>query len=212
MKAEDATSGKHGDVSPISGSLSNLAEGSTPTENKPKRKAEPAFETLHNFSRVTPAQLPYLTFPADGRYQPVRAVSTTVAPPHTSPKTSSISKQMGGGGILIVADQRPGEPAEFIPFTTVVDPNAPAPASDAAGVPAASSQPHISLDETAPEVGPPGPFEVSLLVFIFPHMPLTYFHSILSIMTRSGLISCRLVFPNIGLLPSLSLPLSCCHV
>ena len=86
MKTDDASpSGKHGDVSPLSGSISNLAEGST-AEPKPKRKAEPAFETLSNFSRVTPAQLPYLVFPPDGRYQPVRAVSTTTVPAKASTK------------------------------------------------------------------------------------------------------------------------------
>ncbi|TCD63328.1 proteasome regulatory particle base subunit [Steccherinum ochraceum] len=163
MKTDDAPAGKHGDVSPLSGSLSNLAEGATP-EPKPKRKAEPAFETLSNFSRVVPAQLPYLTFPPDGRYQPVRAVSTATIPPKTSSKSVIAAvlatRQTGGGGILVVRDQRPEEPAEFIPFTTIVDPNAPAPAAAASDEPAAaSSQPHISLDESAPEVGPPEPFE-----------------------------------------------------
>ncbi|THH33553.1 hypothetical protein EUX98_g656 [Antrodiella citrinella] len=165
MKADDAApSTKHGDVSPLSGSLSNLAEGTTAVEPKPKRKAEPAFETLSNFSRVIPTQLPYLIFPADGRYQPVRAVSTTPALAKAATSKASIpahlvTRQMGGGGILIVADQWPDEPAEFIPFTTVVDPNAPAPPVAAAEGTASASQPHISLDESAPEVGPPEPFE-----------------------------------------------------
>lgn len=209
MKADDAApSGKHGDVSPLSGSLSNLAEG-TAAESRPKRKAEPAFETLSNFSRVTPAQLPYLVFPPDGRYQPVRAVSTTTIPPKTAFKAGAASslatKQMGGGGILVVSDQQPEEPAEFIPFTTVVDPNAavtPAPVVD--GAPTASQR-HISLDENAPEVGPPGPFEVSFLqmLLLYAHR-LMHFLSIHSIMTRKTQISCRLVLPNVRLLLLLS--------
>lgn len=170
MKADDASpSGKHGDVSPLSGSLSNLAEGTT--ETKPKRKAEPSSETLSNFSRVTPAQLPYVVFPPDGRYQPVRAVTTAPSPPKATAKGSIAAvlsaRQAGGGGILVVADQRPGEPAEFIPFTTIVDPDAPAPAAEDAPA-AAASQPHIALDESKPEVGPPEPFEVCSLVFLCP--------------------------------------------
>ena len=116
MKVEASTS-RHGDVSPISGSLSNLAEGA------PKgRKSEPSSEKLSNVSRVTPAQLAYITFPSDGRYQPVRVVSTR--PPNTKSSKTSVSVALaaercaGGGGILIMADTRPDEEAEYIEFET----------------------------------------------------------------------------------------------
>jgi 26S proteasome regulatory subunit N2 len=70
MKTDEPT--KHGDVSPISGSISNLVDASKP----PSRKKEASSERLQNFSRVTPQQLTYISFPSDSRYQPVRPVST----------------------------------------------------------------------------------------------------------------------------------------
>ena len=78
MKPEEVSSvssGKHGDISPINGSISNLAEDGKPLGSK-TRKGEPMSETLPNFSRVTPTQLAHIHFPADGWYQPVRAIST----------------------------------------------------------------------------------------------------------------------------------------
>jgi 26S proteasome regulatory subunit RPN2 C-terminal domain len=73
MKTDEA-SPRDGDVSPITQSVSNLPEESKPSTSKPK-KTEPLFEQRPNFSRVTPAQLAYISFLPDGRYQPVRAVS-----------------------------------------------------------------------------------------------------------------------------------------
>ena len=78
MKPEEVSSvssGKHGDISPINGLISNLAEDGKPLGSK-TRKGEPMSETLPNFSRVTPAQLAHIHFPADGWYQPVHAIST----------------------------------------------------------------------------------------------------------------------------------------
>ena len=115
---------------------------------------------------------------------------------------------MGGGGILIVSDQRPGEPAEFIPFTTIVDPDAPAAAPAAAESAPAASQPHISLDENAPEVGPPEPFEVSSVQYalrLLCNLLMVHFLSTPLITTHSTKISCRTVFPNVGLLSFYSL-------
>ena len=138
---------KHGDVSPLSGSLSNLAENPLP---------EPTFERLANFSRVTPAQMIHVTFPRDGRYHPVRPVSTF----HGSHKSvtgiiTTAERYAGGGGILILHDHRPSETPEYYEFTT--QPATPA----AEEVAEAPRVPHIALDEDAPEVGPPEPFEVS---------------------------------------------------
>ena len=78
MKPEEVSSvlsGKHGDISPINGSISNLTEDGKPLGSK-THTGEPMSETLPNFSRVTPAQLAHIHFPADGQYQPVHAVST----------------------------------------------------------------------------------------------------------------------------------------
>ncbi|KAL1951548.1 hypothetical protein VTO73DRAFT_697 [Trametes versicolor] len=160
MKAETSTT-RNEDVSPISGSLSNLAEGTS----TPKSRKEPSFEKLNNFARVTPVQLAYISFPSESRYQPVRVVSTrpppSAAKPARSPSAAALAAERyaGGGGILIMADTRPGEDAEYIEFET----QAVAPA--AAAVPAAQSPPptaagrHIALDESAPEADPPESFE-----------------------------------------------------
>ncbi|GJE85724.1 26S proteasome regulatory subunit rpn2 [Phanerochaete sordida] len=145
MKVDDAAAtDKHGDVSPLSGSLSNLPESSNPPE--------PNFQKLSNFSRVTPAQMAYVSFPSDCRFQPVRAVSAH--PPRKGQATASalanLEKFGGGGGILILMDQHPDQSPEYIEFTTQV----------AAELPEEMPRDrHISLDENAPEADPPEPFE-----------------------------------------------------
>ncbi|CAE6513659.1 unnamed protein product [Rhizoctonia solani] len=71
----------------------------TPT---PKRTGPaPTSETLQNLSRVTPAQMQYITFPAESRFQPVRPIAK------------------GGGGIVMLVDKKEGEEVEWIqPFGT----------------------------------------------------------------------------------------------
>ncbi|KAJ7487490.1 armadillo-type protein [Mycena galericulata] len=173
MKDEESQSaGKDaGDISPINGSISNLAEEGKPS-TKSTKKAEPSFEMLPNLSRVTPAQLAYITFPSDGRFQPVRAVSAK--PPPRGAKTGTAGtnalpppvglvseKYAGGGCILILSDRRPEEEAEFIDFAPPAPPPAPEPAT-AGNVPPTAALPvgpHIALDESSPEAGPPEAFE-----------------------------------------------------
>ncbi|KAJ8482928.1 hypothetical protein ONZ51_g5045 [Trametes cubensis] len=152
------TSARNEDVSPIS-----LTEGtSTPSKS---RKSEPAFEKLSNFSRVTSAQLAYITFPPESRYQPVRVVSTR--PPPTSSKDGkspaaaalAAERSAGGGGILIMVDTRPGEEAEYIEFETQAAVPAAGAAPAAQNPPATTPGRHIALDENAPEADPPESFE-----------------------------------------------------
>ena len=142
-------------------------EASTST---PKRK-EPSFEKLPNISRVVPVQVPYISFPADGRYQPVRVVSTRSAP--TKGGKASVTKSFlvpgltseryaGGGGILILADQRPDEEPDYIEFETqtIVAANQAVPVTDDRAAHVSEGR-HIALDENAPEVAdPPESFEV----------------------------------------------------
>lgn len=195
MKTEEGSSAKHGDISPINGSISNLAEDGKPSASK-TRKGEPTSEKLANFSRVTPAQLAHISFPADGRYQPVRAVSTrapnskggksVVQPAGSKSATAALGmpseRYAGGGGILILVDQSPDEEAEFIEFTapaTVAAPaDAPAANGHATAGPAASG-PHIALDESSPEADPPESFEVSSVVFLATEHYLTHLCSTL---------------------------------
>ncbi|KAI1793844.1 26S proteasome regulatory complex non-ATPase subcomplex Rpn2/Psmd1 subunit [Ganoderma leucocontextum] len=153
MKGAEPSTSRHGDVSPIS-----LAEGS------PKgRKGEPSSEKLANFSRVVPAQLGYITFPSESRYQPVRVVSTRPPPSTKTAKTASsvalvAERYAGGGGILILSDTRPDEEPDYIEFETA--PVAPAAAPAAAQNPASTTAGrHIALDDSAPEADPPESFE-----------------------------------------------------
>ncbi|KAH7928528.1 26S proteasome regulatory complex non-ATPase subcomplex Rpn2/Psmd1 subunit [Leucogyrophana mollusca] len=161
---------KEGDVemrseeSPSSGNADDSAtdedgKGSTST----KRKVEPTSEKLSNFTRVIPAQLGYITFPADGRYQPVRPVSLNGPPAKGSRGVVLTSERYAGGsGILIMVDERPDEEADFINF----DPPPPAPATSTGDVPNGHANAnrgptgiHIALDENAPEADPPESFE-----------------------------------------------------
>lgn len=174
MKLDDP---KHGDVSPINGSISNLAEDGKPSTSKAgARKSEPSFENLPNFARVMPAQLAHITFPADGRYQPVRAVSANapsgkgvksgVTPAGSKSATAAIGlsseKYAGGGGILILVDKFPDQEAEFIEINP---PAAPVPEAETnghaiSGFDDDDDTPGIMLDERAPEADPPESFEV----------------------------------------------------
>lgn len=148
----------------------NPTEDSKPSTSK--KKSEPAFEMRTNFSRVTPAQLAYISFPNDGRYQPVRPVSTksqiSKSPKLIAGGSPSVvglgsEKYAGGGGILILMDSRPNEPAEFIetepaPVLAVV--SVPDQGSGDIHVHTEPTGRHIDLDESAPEADPPEPFQV----------------------------------------------------
>ncbi|TFK41267.1 armadillo-type protein [Crucibulum laeve] len=169
MKGEEPS--KDGDVSPITQSIANLADDgkASASTSKLAKKSEPPFELRPNFSRVTAAQLVYVSFPADGRYQPVRSVASgkntkATAKPSTSGVGLGSEKYGGGGGILIFVDQHPEEEAEFIEFEAPAVQAVTAPATvDAAGNGHAVGAPtrgrHISLDENAPEADPPESFE-----------------------------------------------------
>ncbi|OSX67352.1 hypothetical protein POSPLADRAFT_1042584 [Postia placenta MAD-698-R-SB12] len=141
-----------------------------PSSSTPKRK-EPSFEKLSNFARAVPAQMPYISFPADSRYQPVRAVSTRSAPIGKGHKAASRSavvagltseRYAGGGGILILQDLRPEEEPDYIEFETqtIIAANQAVPVSDDRPAHVSEGR-HISLDESAPEATPPESFEVS---------------------------------------------------
>ncbi|KAH9947935.1 D-isomer specific 2-hydroxyacid dehydrogenase [Amylocystis lapponica] len=172
MDTDKPESKKDGDVE----MKADESPSSTPKQGDapptPSRKSEPSFEKLSNFSRVVPAQMAHISFPPDGRYQPVRAVSTR---PASAPKAgrSAASKSSstlglapekyaGGGGILILVDQRPDEEPDYIEFETQTI------HAEIQAVPVADDRPvmvpegrHISLDENAPEAGPPESFEVN---------------------------------------------------
>ncbi len=170
MKSEEVPSARQGDISPINESMSNLPESQSSESKTPNKRKEPNFESLPNFSRVTPAQFQYVVFPPSSRYQPVRPVSTRETAIKGgkgvggAQKTLQPEKYAGGGGILLLVDERPGEAEEFIELSTVAPP-APqvAPANNTDTTTAvAQTEPHIALDPSGGEAEVPEPFEVSL--------------------------------------------------
>ncbi|KAG9314283.1 26S proteasome regulatory complex non-ATPase subcomplex Rpn2 Psmd1 subunit [Chiua virens] len=138
-----------------------------------KRKAEPSFEKVANFSRVTPAQLSYISFPSDGRYQPVRPVSlhTPTAKGGKTPSSGGSKRGNGpsgvlseryacGGGILILVDERPDQEADLIDLSPPVTPEVTANGSAVPNghVPGERNL-HIALDESTGDAEPPASFE-----------------------------------------------------
>jgi len=160
MEVEELSPAKDGDISPINRSISNLAEESNPTTSKHTRKAEPTFEIRPNFSRVTPAQLAHISFPSEGRYQPVRPVfATTISrsTPAGPLVTVTSEKLAGGGGILILTDLRPEEEGEFIEFEPPTEPVVP---DATVSIPnPITSGPQFALNESGSEGSLPESFE-----------------------------------------------------
>lgn len=61
---------------------------------------------------------------------------------------------------MILADTRPNDEGEFIEFAVLVHPAPPAAASTVPTGGISPSGPHVALDDSAPEAGPPESFEV----------------------------------------------------
>jgi 26S proteasome regulatory subunit N2 len=170
MKTDEVPPGRHGDISPINESISNTPEGQSSESKTPTKRKEPSWESLPNFSRVTPAQFQYVVFPPSSRYQPVRPVSAREPVIKAGRGVTGAQKALqperyaGGGGILLLVDERPGEPQEFIELSTIV-PAAPqvAPSStvEISTATGARTDRNIALDANGPEAEVPTPFEVS---------------------------------------------------
>ncbi|KAJ3857864.1 D-isomer specific 2-hydroxyacid dehydrogenase [Lentinula lateritia] len=162
MKTEGSSKGEY-----FRSCLEVYVLSTSPAGTSKSAKKEPSSETLPNLSRVTPAQLAYISFPADGKYQPVRAV--TAKPVTTRGKTTKQveEKGAGGGGILMLVDRRPQETAEFIQFETVIQPPPAEPVStdNDDTTRSVESGPHIALDEDTSEAEAPSSFEVDIDVF-----------------------------------------------
>lgn len=131
-------------------------EGEDGKDKEPKKK-EASSEIKSNLTRVTPAQLPYVSFPPEGRYQPVRPVSSKPSPSASKGKVS-VGSAAAGGGILLLVDKKPGDPGNFISLEPTPIPEAAAAQGQAA--PSVGQGRHIALDD-GPEADPPESFEVS---------------------------------------------------
>ncbi|KAJ9109707.1 hypothetical protein QFC19_001937 [Naganishia cerealis] len=94
------------------------------------KKAELSSETLSNLVRVTPAQLRHIEFPTSGRYQPVRQIgvkSPSALEASRAARSSATQQHVQGGGIIMMRDTRPDEPAEYIELTAKLDRTPPPP-------------------------------------------------------------------------------------
>ena len=132
-------------AAPGSGDVEMKDEASTvkTEEEKDKDKAaskrkekEPSSETLQNLSRVTPAQLAHISFPPEGRFQPVRPI-----------RSGSSKTRAAGGGILVLIDRTPGESIEYVDLP-----------ADLGGEEAPKPTEGMQVDEPV-EAPPPAPFE-----------------------------------------------------
>ncbi|KAG8987204.1 proteasome regulatory particle base subunit, partial [Tulasnella sp. 427] len=121
------------------------AEDGAPATGKPKKQREPSSEKLSNLSRVTPAQLSYIAFPPEARFQPVRPVVVSSPSTGRAQKKGAIQRSVGGGGILMLLDKTPEEPIEWIEPATGVLRN----------IPVAQEDPEAAVAEA----DPPPPFE-----------------------------------------------------
>jgi 26S proteasome regulatory subunit N2 len=146
-------------------------------------KPEAGSETLQNLARVTPFQLPYITFPSSGRYQPVRPARGTAKTTFISSKkikrVSDSNKARHGGGIIMLRDSHPETPVEYIALTMSLEKPAPAPEAATTTTSTPASRAPASMEvEDGPEASPPASFEVrcrvhlTLIVIRLPHCPL----------------------------------------
>lgn len=152
-------------------------------EEVAKKAAEPSSESLANMSRVTPIQLQFISFARDGRYQPVRPISSITSSPSSSNPASVSTRQKGrkvasslaealhsrsgleslaGGGIVMLRDSKADEEAEYLELNASLDRQPPTAGSATEAAPAgqgesAGSQ-AMDVDE-GPEAEMPAPFE-----------------------------------------------------
>ncbi|GAA5825993.1 hypothetical protein JCM11251_000081 [Rhodosporidiobolus azoricus] len=137
-------------------------DGAASSGKKPRKAPEPSTTTLSNLSRVTPAQLAYISFPSDvSRFVPVRPVNSTngVPPAGSAPSARSVGGVGAGGGILLVRDTKPEEEVELLELEVLK-------AIDTSGAGAVAPAPAAGGDAVAQDdlaTGPiadvPPPFE-----------------------------------------------------
>jgi len=136
-KPSDTAAPGSGDVEMKDEASTVKAEEKDKDKTASKRKEkEPSSETLQNLSRVTPAQLAHISFPPEGRFQPVRPI-----------RSGSGKTRAGGGGILVLIDRTPGESIKYVDLP-----------ADLGGEEAPKPTEGMQVDEPV-EAPPPAPFE-----------------------------------------------------
>jgi 26S proteasome regulatory subunit N2 len=81
-------------------------------ESSPRAKLqkEKVGHELENMSRVLPSQVRWISFPSDGRYQPVKRVSFETLHPSSTIKSNMLTlKSQPTGGVILLEDTRPSE-------------------------------------------------------------------------------------------------------
>ncbi|BGP13392.1 proteasome regulatory particle base subunit [Rhodosporidiobolus nylandii] len=159
MKTDDAKPAGEDSEMKVDEPEASAKEGG---EKKPaKKEKEPSSSRLQNLSRVTPAQLAYISFPpSESRFLPVRPVNSTNGSAAGVPSSRSLGGVGAGGGILLVRDTKPDEEVELLEMEVLkaIDTSgagAAAPAAEAA-VGAAAGGEDLA---TAPIAEVPPPFE-----------------------------------------------------
>lgn len=121
-----------------------------------KKRKEPTSETLENFSRVTPGQLPHISFPPDARFQPVRSFippSPAIKSKLKGASKGTTERFAGGGGIIMLIDRKPGEETKFVDLPPELGGEQPATANTA--------QEPSDMQVDVEEAPMPEPFRVS---------------------------------------------------
>ncbi|PWN37318.1 uncharacterized protein FA14DRAFT_183416 [Meira miltonrushii] len=85
-----------------------------PKKTKRERKAEPSFSLIPNYSRITPFQLNYVSFPPDCRYTPIRPLHAGTKL-HDVFNTSTVAPNKGKLSIFGSASPAPGASGRATP-------------------------------------------------------------------------------------------------
>jgi hypothetical protein len=115
-------------------------------------------------TRVTPSQLPHLSFPSSDRYTPLRPIGDSAATATAKRgETSRRTGVVGTGNVVVLLDSKDGEEAtgEYVeldkglwPAPTVAEP-------EVAGGVVGTGDEAMAVEEDEAEM--PAPFEVSLV-------------------------------------------------
>jgi 26S proteasome regulatory subunit N2 len=138
MEVDDAgaADGKKDDADDKSKDASKKAK-------RERKSAEPSFSMVPNYSRVTPSQLKYITFPPESRYLPIRPINGGDKQPDVY-NTSTVAPNRGKLSVLGTASPLPGDSGRVTPNKEVAAKNASSTASSLQSGPSAQEARSIS--------------------------------------------------------------------
>lgn len=140
------------------------------TAPKEKKPVEPSSHPVENLTRITPSQLPYISFPSNSRYALVRPASASIVTPKKGKKPAANhdyarKPSIAVGGVVVLVDN--GEVDAEGQYVELKESLWTAPAPPAAAA-AAAAQPAsdvamVSDNDHFEEAEPPAPFEVRIV-------------------------------------------------